>query len=196
MSLLLKEAPFSSVLVAPVEVGGPEVLAYCRLSLPKNFDAFFRHTGATGREVEDLAPRTISKSNVNVNVVLRVGVKIVHGPRLDFHRERGRQKPHEVYKVADLANHSAMTLGRVMNPVPARQPSCVHPVKHRQRPNAALKQISAIRGEGRVAAIKAHGQDSPRTCISLGYLIQFGFIDAKRFLDKDMFTPVQGANHQ
>src|SRR5207253_531510 len=81
-------------------------------------------------------------------------------------------------KVAGLAHHSAMTLGRVMNPVPARQPSCVHPVKHRQRPNAVLKQSSAIRGEGRVAAIKAHGQDSPRTCISLGYLIQFGFIDA------------------
>ncbi len=76
MSLFLKEAPFSLVLVAPVEVGGPEVLAYCGLPLPKNFDAFFRHTAATRREVKDLAPRTISKPNVNVNVVLRVGVKI------------------------------------------------------------------------------------------------------------------------
>ena len=76
MSLFLKEHPFPPVLVAPVEVGGPEVLAYCGLPLPKNFDAFFRHTGATRREVEDLAPRTISKSNVNVNVVLRLGVKI------------------------------------------------------------------------------------------------------------------------
>ena len=47
MSLFLKEAPFSSVLVAPVEVGGPKVLAYCGLPLPKNFDAFFRYTGAT-----------------------------------------------------------------------------------------------------------------------------------------------------
>ncbi len=178
MSLFLKEAPFSSVLVAPVEVGGPEVLAYCGLSLPKNFDAFFRHTGATRREVEDLAPRTISKSNVNVNVVLRVGVKIVHGPRLDFYRERGRQKPHEVYKVADFTNYSAMTLGGVINPVPTRQTSYVHPVKHGQRPNAVLKQLGAIPGEGGEAAIKAHGQESPRTCISLGYLVQFGFIDA------------------
>src|SRR5436853_7413310 len=101
MSLFLEEAPFSPVLVAPVEVGGPEVLAYCGLPLTKNFDAFFRHTGATRREVEDLAPRTISKSNVNANVVLRVGVKIVHGPRLDFHWERGRQKPHKLTRGGD-----------------------------------------------------------------------------------------------
>ena len=178
MPLFMKETPFPPVQVAAVKVAGSEVLAYCGSPLTENFDAFFRHARASRTEVEDLAPRAIGESNVNVNVVFRVGVKMVHGPCLDFHRERGRQKPHEVYEVADLANHSAMTLGRVMNPVPARQPSCVHPVKHRQRPNAALKQISAIRGEGREAAIKAHGQDSPRTCISLGYLIQFGFIDA------------------
>src|SRR5437762_6725268 len=178
MPLFLKEPPFPSVLLAPVEVGGSKVLADRGLTLTKDFDAFFRHTRATRREVQDLAPRTIGKSKVNVKVILRVGVKMLHGPRLDFHRERRRQESHEVYKVADLTNHSTMTLGRVINPVPIRQTSCTHPVKHGQRSNAVSKQLATLLSEAREAAIKAHGQDSPRTCISLGYLVHFGFIDS------------------
>ena len=98
--------------------------------------------------------------------------------------------------MADLTNYSAMALGRVINPVPIRQTSCTHPVKHGQRSNAVFKQFGTVLGEGGEAAIKAHGQDSPRTRISLGYLVQFGFIDAQWLLDKDMFATPQGSNHQ
>src|SRR5207249_7587842 len=144
--------------------------------------AFLGDARVTGGEIQNFAPRSVGEADLDMDVVLRArpferGRRVSPALRIErershFRRERPRQVLEQVHKVADFADHAAVTLLGIVGPVRGRQPSSVDPVKNGERSAASLEKLLALAGKRGKPAVEADRENPPGGGVSLGDLVE------------------------
>src|SRR5438128_9717916 len=197
MSFVLAPEPPRAAAVVPIEPGLPKVLRDRGPSSAKHLHAFLGNARVTGGEIQNFAPRSVGEADLDMDVVLRArpferGRRIsparIERETSHFRRKRARQVLEQVHKVADFADHAAVTLLGIVGPLRGRQPSGIDPVKNGERSVAPLEKLLALAGKGRKSPVEADRENPPGGGVSFGDLVEFSFTYAQRLFDEDVFA--------
>src|ERR1700692_1940949 len=195
--VLAQERAQYSLATAANQLQPPEILQNSHRATPENFDALFRKRLVPVREVANGAQRTIRKAQGADYIVGAVLARIRKRASLDFHWRRLHQEAQEVHKVTDLTQDTASALLWIIEPVVRGKKACVPTIVNRQWLMDFLQKTFHMDRERRKSTIETNHQNtalSGWTIMCLRDPSEFCFIEAQRFLAKDMLAGIQGCD--